>query len=101
MKLLFLKNNKNKTPKLESFKNKTFDVDKYWHILIISFLVSVILLGGIGAKFSYSIYSGNYTDDRALPDFSNLIKEVKLKTTMEQRREFINEPFVPIEDPSI
>ncbi len=101
MNINIFQKNKEKIPNLSSFKKHNFDVDKYWSYLIIIFFILTLVLGGIGGKYAYSIYSGSYISKNYSPDFSNLIKEVRLKTTIEQRQDFINQEFVVLRDPSI
>lgn len=100
MKFLFFDTKKEKLPNPHSLKSKIFDVEKYWNIILIIFFILSVTLGAIGARYAYFVYSGNYTGRNYTPDFSNLIKEVKLKTTIEQRMDFINSPFEPIRNPS-
>lgn len=101
MKIPFLKKKKENTPKIETLREPIFDVDKKWQILLFSFFASMILLIIIGFWLAYSIYQGNYSENKETNTFKEIIKETRLKNAINLRDEFMNQEIVQIIDPSI
>lgn len=100
MKFNFLKFKKDNLPSLESLKSEVFNVDKFWFMTLVLCFVILLITAMVGFKLFCFLYFESYKNS-APEDFGNMINVERLKSSIEKRKNFVNEQITLPRDPSI
>jgi anionic cell wall polymer biosynthesis LytR-Cps2A-Psr (LCP) family protein len=100
MKFNFLKLKKNNLPSLKSLRPQIFDVDAFWFMGLGLCAGIVIVTVLVGFKLFYSQYFESYKTS-STENFESIMNIDKLKSSIQKRDNFINQPVSLSRDPSL
>lgn len=88
-------------PDLSHLRPLLFDIKFYWALCLVILLVIIGVTALIGAMIFYDEYTENYKINSNDQSTGNLINTERLKSLINKRNDFINQPGPILKDPSI
>lgn len=101
MKLFNLKLSGTKELTLKTIVKKESNVQKYWFLSMLVFVLVFLITGIIALNLFYSVYYENYKNTNSDDKVTSEVDIGSLKKVIDKRSELLNQPTPTIKNPSL
>ncbi len=92
---------KNSAPAISSLRPLIFNQTKHWSLILVLFFLILFVTAIVGFNLFRSVYTESYKKDIPLISGEELINAKRLKSAVDKRKEFLNQPVSLPKDPSM